>query len=372
MSGNFILGDLDKMPHLLIAGSTGTGKSVCINSILLSLLYQNSPSDLRLILVDPKRVELSLYNGIPHLLTDVIVENGKVLAALKWAISEMEKRYQVLQETGSRDLISYNQKIQSGEMKKYLTKKPEKKKEEESQKLPYIIIVIDELADLMVSHGREVEGAIIRLAQMARAVGIHLIVSTQRPSVEVLTGLIKANITTRIAFKVATQIDSRTILDTGGSEKLLGNGDMLFLNPVSGTRRLQGVFCTESEVKKVVKFIKKQKVEVEETNLSGNTSNTFSNGEINFDSIRSHENEDERYEEAKREVIRAGKASASLLQRRLGVGYARAARLLDMLEDNGVIGPSDGAKAREVFISDKEPSYENSMDDQMKRDKWQI
>jgi DNA segregation ATPase FtsK/SpoIIIE, S-DNA-T family len=372
VSGNLIFSDLDKMPHLLIAGSTGTGKSVCINTVLLSLLYQNSPSDLRLILVDPKRVELSLYNGMPHLLTDTIVENGKVLSALKWALGEMEKRYRMLQETGSRDLISYNQKITSGETKKYIDKETGEEKEEEIEKLPYIVIVIDELADLMVSHGREVEGAIIRLAQMARAVGIHLIVSTQRPSVEVLTGLIKANITTRIAFKVATQIDSRTILDTGGAEKLLGNGDMLFLNPTYGSRRLQGVFCTESEVKKVVKFIKAQKVEIEETDLSGNLGNTFSNGEIDFESIESHDNDDERYEEAKREVIRAGKASASLLQRRMGVGYARAARLLDMLEDNNVVGPQNGAKPREVFVSEKEPNYEDAMSDQQKRDKWQI
>lgn len=372
VSGSFILSDMDRMPHLLIAGSTGTGKSVCINTILLSLLYQNSPADLRLILVDPKRVELSLYNEIPHLLTPVIVENGKVIAALKWALGEMEKRYQMLQETGSRDLISYNQKVQSGETKKYIDKETGEEKEEEIAKLPYIIIIIDELADLMVSHGREVEGAIIRLAQMARAVGIHLIVSTQRPSVEVLTGLIKANITTRIAFKVATQIDSRTILDGGGAEKLLGNGDMLFLNPVSGTRRLQGVFCTESEVKKVVKFIKKQKTEVEEADLSGNLGNTFSTGEIDFDSIENHDNDDSMYEEAKKLVIQAGKASASLLQRRLRVGYARAARLLDMLEENNVIGPADGAKPREVFASAKEPNYEDPMADQQKRDKWQL
>jgi S-DNA-T family DNA segregation ATPase FtsK/SpoIIIE len=378
VSGEAVLGNLEKMPHLMIAGSTGTGKSVCINSILLALLYQNSPSDLKLILVDPKRVELSLYNGIPHLLSDVIVENAKVLSALKWAIGEMEKRYIMLQETGSRDINSYNQKAQNGHRNKKIDPETGTVEEEEIQKLPFIVIVIDELADLMSSHGKEVEGAIIRLAQMARAVGIHLIVSTQRPSVEVLTGLIKANITTRIAFKVATQIDSRTILDTGGAEKLLGNGDMLFVTGNSeGLKRLQGVFVSESEVKRVVKFIKSQKVERAEEEIGEDITKNGEQGhqdKIDFSTAdtSSGDDEDGMYEEAKRVVVEAKKASASLLQRRLRVGYARAARLLDILEDRGVIGPGEGAKPREVYVSPDGTDYADPTTDQVKRDKWQM
>ncbi|MFH0969518.1 MAG: DNA translocase FtsK, partial [Patescibacteria group bacterium] len=381
VSGSFIFGDLDKMPHLMIAGSTGSGKSVCINSILLSLLYQNSPEDLKLILVDPKRVELSLYNGIPHLLSDVVVDNGRVVSALKWAIGEMEKRYVLLQETGSRDITSYNQKVLAGEKRKITNQETGEVTEEELNKLPYIIIVIDELADLMGSHGKEVEGVIIRIAQMARAVGIHLIISTQRPSVEVLTGLIKANIGTRIAFKVATQIDSRTILDTGGAEKLLGNGDLLYLAAgPNGIRRLQGIFVSESEVKRVVKFIKNQKVERGEEPIgediirSAEKERGFAQQKINFEAFDNFEgaNEDSLYEEAKRVVSEAGKGSASLLQRRLRVGYARAARLLDILEERGVIGPPDGARPREVYLGEDRPNYENPSQDQGVRDKWQI
>lgn len=355
VSGNYFFADLQKMPHLLIAGSTGTGKSVCINSILLTLLYQNSPEDMRLILIDPKRVELSPYNGIPHLLSDAIVENGKALSAFKWAISEMERRYRIFQDTSSRDLESYNQKVISGVKRKHIDQETGEAIEEEISKLPYIIIVIDELADLMASHGKEVEGAIIRLAQMARAVGIHLIVSTQRPSVEVLTGLIKANIGTRIAFKVATQIDSRTILDASGAEKLLGNGDMLLLSAQSAKlKRIQGVMVSESEVKKVVRFIEKQKYVTGKKELNPSVGIFDSQTEkVDFSAMAiSHPQlEDDLYEEAKRIVIESGKASSSLLQRRLRVGYARAARLIDMLEEQGVIGPGEGAKPRVVLLS---------------------
>ena len=380
VSGSFIFGNLDKMPHLMIAGSTGSGKSVCINTVLLSLLYQNSPEDLKLILVDPKRVELSLYNGIPHLLSDVIVDNGKVVSALKWAVGEMERRYILLQETGSRDISSYNQKASSGEKRKVTNQETGEISEEEMEKLPYIVIIIDELADLMGSHGKEVEGVIIRIAQMARAVGIHLILSTQRPSVEVLTGLIKANVGTRIAFKVATQIDSRTILDTGGAEKLLGNGDLLYLETgPNGIRRLQGVFVSESEVKRVVKFIKNQKIERGEESIGEDiTSGDFSqksHDKIDFSqsSMGSGDLEDSLYEEAKRVVSEAGKASASLLQRRLRVGYARAARILDLLEEQGIIGPADGAKPREVYIDGENAvAYEDPSGDQEARDKWQM
>lgn len=334
---------LEKMPHLLIAGATGTGKSVGINSVLLSLLYKHSPDMLKLILIDPKRVELSLYNGIPHLITPVIVDTKKVVNALRWAVREMEKRYERLSETGSRDIFSFN------------TKQAASKKEI----MPVVVIVIDELADLMASHGRDVEAAIVRLAQMARAVGIHLIVSTQRPSVEVITGLIKANITSRAAFQVASQIDSRTILDMSGAEKLLGRGDMLYLaGDTSKPRRLQGAFVTEKEVKDVVKFIKQQAEELEKEAGEENTESKEVGSDLKMDleaevsaNMASEDAGDDLYGEAKNVVAQAGKASASLLQRRLRVGYARAARLLDLLEENGIIGPGEGAKPREVFIS---------------------
>lgn len=353
VSATYIFSDLKKMPHLMIAGSTGTGKSVCINSIILSLLYQNSPDDLRLVMIDPKRVELSLYNGIPHLLADAIVENGKALNAFKWAIGEMERRYRFFQDTGSRDLESFNQKALAGGSRKHKDKETGEVIEEKIDKLPYIVIVIDELADLMSSHGKEVEGAIIRLAQMARAVGIHLIVSTQRPSVEVLTGLIKANITTRIAFKVATQVDSRTILDIGGADKLLGNGDMLLLSSQSAKlKRIQGVLVSEEEVNKVVNFIIRQNAGVEKEELEGEAgilSGKTEKLDFNY-SQNIPENEDSLYEEAKKEVVRAGKASTSFLQRRLRVGYARAARLIDMLEDQGIVSPGEGSKPREILV----------------------
>lgn len=383
VSGNYIVGDLKKMPHLMIAGMTGSGKSVCANTILLSLLYQNSPDDLKLILVDPKRVELSLYNGIPHLLADVIVENGKVVSALKWAIGEMERRYKLLQSTGSRDITSYNQKAQAGETRTVVDQDTGEVNEEEIEKIPYIVIMIDELADLMATHGKEVEGAIIRLAQMARAVGIHLIVSTQRPSVEVITGLIKANIATRIAFKVATQIDSRTILDASGAEKLLGNGDMLYSSTaVGGMRRLQGVYVNESEVKRVVDFIIKQKNKIPqglddqivESSKRSDSLERNNFGHLNLDSNESEEEDDDPlYEEAKRTVLETRKASTSFLQRKFRIGYSRAARLIDLLEDRGIVGPQDGSRPREVYANgEDDPDYEDGIEDQQKRDKWQM
>ena len=395
--GDYILGDLRKMPHLLVAGATNSGKSVCVNTLLLSLLYQNSPDDLKMILVDPKRVELSLYNKIPHLLTDVIVENKKVVNVLKWAVSEMERRYKVLQEVGSRDLTSYKQKFDNGEKRTVVNAETNKSSEEDLEKLPYIVIVIDEMADLMMAHGKDVEGLIVRLAQMSRAVGIHLILATQRPSVEVLTGLIKANITTRIAFQVATQIDSGTILDQGGAEKLLGRGDMLYLSTGSNQpRRLQGVFISEEEVNRVVTFLKKQKLEDgNEEDLfediagpSGSSgSGRVSDANFNIDddmSAGSGAAEDDLYMEAKDVVVQAGKASASLLQRRLRIGYSRAARMLDLLENDGVVGPADGAKPREVYVSgggsahsesDEEkgaPKEDDPMYEQERRDRWQM
>ncbi|HLM83641.1 MAG TPA: DNA translocase FtsK 4TM domain-containing protein [Candidatus Bathyarchaeia archaeon] len=384
VAGNYILGDLTEMPHLLIAGSTNTGKSVCINSIITSLLYQNSPDDLKLILVDPKRVELTGYNGIPHLLTPTVVENGKVANSLKWAIGEMERRYKMLQEASSRDIFSYNGKIKEGQKKQIVNEETgEILGEEEVKRLPFIVIIIDELADIMASHSKEVEAAIVRLAQMARAVGIHLIVSTQRPSVEVLTGLIKANIGTRIAFRVPTQIDSRTILDMGGAEKLLGNGDMLFLSTkYPKPKRIQGVFVSESEVKRVVKSIKSQlEGEVEYDDEVTAPQRVSIGGKFSGGGGGSDEG-DEMYEEAKDTVIKSGKASASLLQRRLRVGYARAARLLDLLEANGVIGQADGSKPREILVDSGlsaqqtpgkgEVQYADELDDQKQRDRWQM
>jgi len=347
VSGNAIFSSLEKMPHLLVAGATGTGKSVAINAILLSLLYKHSPDVLKLILVDPKRVELTLYNDIPHLITPVITDNKKVIGALKWAIGEMDRRYDHLSRVGSKDMFSYNAKM---------TDRGE-------PIMPAIVIVIDELADLMASFGRDVESAIVRLAQMSRAVGIHLVLSTQRPSVEVITGLIKANITSRLALQVPSQIDSRTILDMPGAEKLLGKGDMLFLSGDSAKpRRIQGALVTEGEVHDVVKFLKAQGDEMVEKNPA--TAGVPPSLQVDFNAAAAARQadddgaDDDMYAEAKEVVIHAGKASASLLQRRLRVGYARAARLLDILEEKGVIGPGDGAKPRDVYIKPDAPIQE--------------
>ena len=347
VKGEALLADLSKMPHLLIAGSTGSGKSVCIHSILSSFLFKNSPETLRLILIDPKRVELSHYNDIPHLLTPVITDYKKVLPALRWATNEMERRYNLLSEYKSRDIEGYNLKV--------LAKK--------EMPLPYVVIIIDELADLMARYGRDLEGLIIRIAQMARATGIHLIVSTQRPSVEVITGLIKANITARIAFQVASQVDSRTILDMGGAEKLLGSGDMLYLAPdVSKPRRIQSAYLSEEEVNKLVTFIIEESgIEKQENGLSEDLQEFMEGssapGGISFEELDEAE-ADELYTDAYDVVVQAEKASASLLQRRLRIGYARAARLLDILEEKGVVGPVNGAKPREVFVKAKKENYE--------------
>ncbi|KKS83023.1 MAG: cell division FtsK/SpoIIIE [Candidatus Wolfebacteria bacterium GW2011_GWC1_43_10] len=343
VTGEPIFADIEKMPHLLVAGATGSGKSIALHSILISMLYKNSPQTLKLVLIDPKRVELSVYNGLPHLVAPVITQGKKALGVFRWAIAEMENRYETLLKAGARDTQSYNKK------------NPEKP-------LSYIIIVVDEMADLMVAYGRDVENAVVRLAQMARATGIHLILSTQRPSVEVITGLIKANITARVALQVASQIDSRTILDTAGAEKLLGGGDLLFVSAeLSKPKRIQGAYISEEEIKKVTDFIRENNEDwagEEEVFFNGENSSdeewSRETGKDLFEEYEEVEGDDELLKEAIEVVKQAKKASASLLQRRLKVGYARAARLLDMMEEKGLIGPGEGAKPREVYISSEQ------------------
>lgn len=381
VAGKHVLADLRKMPHLLIAGRTGSGKSVCINTLLLSLLYQNSPEDLKLILVDPKRVELSTYKGIPHLKTDVIVDNKKVVNVLRWAVGEMERRYKLLEEAHARDLLSYREKCARGETKTVVDHETSKVREEQLETLPYIVITIDEMADLMVAHGKEVEALVIRLAQMSRAIGIHLILATQRPSVEVLTGLIKANIPTRIAFQVTTQIDSRTILDTGGAEKLLGNGDLLY-SPSEGTemKRLQGVFVSDDEVKRVTAFLRKQKETLGEDEIGEDfgAGNDKENMMEALDSMDEGAKEDDLYGRAKELVISTGRASTTYLQTALGIGYPRGARLMHLLEQNGVVGMVDGKKkvlmsqAAPTEAEEEKPYGDEHVAEQSERDKWQL
>lgn len=355
ISGMSYFGNLAKAPHLLIAGATGSGKSVTIHTVITSLLYRNSPDNLKFIMIDPKRVELTLYNKIPHLLTPVITEAKKSILALKWAAKEMDRRYDVLQSHSLQNISSYHKNIVEPEIKRRKGKKLDDD-EKPIETMPYIVIIIDELADIMQSYPRELEAGIVRLAQMSRAVGIHLILSTQRPSVNVITGLIKANIPSRIALQVASQIDSRTILDMAGAEKLLGAGDMLYLSgEMSQPQRIQSAFITENETKSIVKYLVDSYANEipSEINLSGENSSGGGTGknsifEATFDDDKMEE-DDDLYEEAKQTVIEAGKASTSYLQRKLGVGYARAARLIDILEERGVIGPGSGAKPREIL-----------------------
>lgn len=333
VAGKTWMYDLTKMPHLLVAGATGSGKSVCLNSIIVSFLYQNNPDDLRFIMVDPKRVELNVYNGIPHLLVPVICDIEKTVNALRWALNELDRRLDILNKSGKKDIKSYNKS--------------------NKDKLPYIVIIIDELADLMVVSGREVEPAIIRLAQLARAVGIHLILATQRPSVDVITGLIKANMPARIAFNVASSVDSRTILDTYGAEKLLGFGDMLFIAPdISKPKRIQGAFVNEVEVKKITRYIKDVAGEpqymmeiVEKQKMVGiaGAGLDAKNGD-----------DDPMLEQAMEIFVQQNKASTSLLQRNLSIGYGRAAKIIDALERQGLVGPSMGSKPREILVSREE------------------
>jgi len=351
--------NIGRMPHVLVAGATGSGKSVSMHTMITSLLYRNSPEQLRFIMIDPKRVELTSYNGIPHLLTSVITDAKKAILTLKWATKEMDRRYDVLEEKKCRDIESYHKSILRPALEKYEEQKAAGEFEEDEEPelpelMPYIVVIIDELADIMVAYPRELESAIVRLAQMSRATGIHLVLSTQRPSVNVITGLIKANIPARIALQVASQIDSRTILDMSGAENLLGAGDMLFLSAeMPKPIRLQSAFISENEVKNVVKFLKDHYDGTlgDELNLSNTENkNAFFGGIPEEALTESEEGDDEKYEEAKALVVSSGKASTSFLQRRLGLGYARAARMMDILEERGVVGPGIGAKPRDVLI----------------------
>jgi len=332
--GNPVVAELDKMPHLLIAGATGTGKSVALNAMICSLLYKSTPDEVKLIMIDPKRIELSSYDGIPHLITPVVTDIKKATNALFWAVREMERRYELLSEKKSRNLRQYNQKIE---------KEKNADKGQVLEKLPYIVIVIDELADLMLAASRNVEIALTRLAQMARAAGIHLILATQRPSVDVLTGIIKANFPTRLTFQVSSKTDSRTIIDTNGAENLLGDGDMLFLPP--GTAKLQrihGAFISEEELIRIIGFLKNQKTpEYDQTILKAPPKEEDESDTTEYD---------ERYDDAVALITKTGQASISMIQRHLRIGYNRAARIIEIMEKEGIVGPSDGAKPREVLV----------------------
>jgi S-DNA-T family DNA segregation ATPase FtsK/SpoIIIE len=380
VAGKPMCADLTTMPHLLIAGATGSGKSVGLNAFLISLLYQNSPSDLRLILIDPKQVELKVYNGLPHLLTPVINDPEKAAIALRWCVAEMNRRYRMLSDHGVRNINEYNEMVREkqaraerelknngGVFKDAVEKAhqevdveeggtflsmPEDRKESEEipQKMPNVVIIVDELADLMMSTGKEVEASVCRIAQMARAVGMHLVVATQRPSVDVITGLIKANIPARIAFAVSSQVDSRTIIDTIGAEDLLGKGDMLYLGGgTSKLIRIQGIYVSTKEIERVVNNVKLHGEPMYEDIISPKIASDSVHG-LPRSSLSEEEVGDDLYEQALNVVMESHKASASLLQRRLKVGYARAARLLDMMEEKGAIGPVNGAKPREIYM----------------------
>ena len=344
--GRPVAATLDRMPHLLIAGATGAGKSVALNTMICSLLYKASPSDVKLIMVDPKRIELSAYDGIPHLIAPVVKDAKKATNALFWAVREMEHRYELLSEKKARNIGQYNQKILK-ELSKQ-TKQTKQDKEGEGDEapptpLPYIVIIIDELADLMMVASRDVEVALTRLAQMARAAGIHLILATQRPSVDVLTGIIKANFPTRLTFQVSSKTDSRTIIDTNGAENLLGMGDMLFLPPGTGRlQRIHGAYISETELARIIEFIKQQQApNYDQSVVAAPQKEESEQGETEYD---------ERYDDAVALVTKNGQASISMIQRHLRIGYNRAARIVEVMEQEGGVGPADGAKPREVLV----------------------
>ncbi len=341
ISGQPLISDLTAMPHLLIAGTTGSGKTVCINSLIISFLYRATPNEVKMVLIDPKMVELMPFNGLPHLIVPVVTNASKAVAALEWAVEEMDSRYRILSKAMTKNIASYNQK--------------KDKAAELPQSLPYIVIVIDELADLMLVASKEIEGCIARLAQLSRAVGIHMILATQRPSVDVITGVIKANFPSRISFKVASKVDSRTVLDLNGADKLLGKGDMLFIPPgTSKPLRAQCSFVSDREIERVVNFIKDQKEpEYDESILN---SPSGSSG------VKIHGKRDEVYKEAVNVIMQTGQASVSMLQRRLGVGYTRAARLIDMMEEDNIVGPYQGSKPREILV-DREDYLQQDLED---------
>lgn len=360
IAGDAVVGELNKMPHLLIAGQTGSGKSVMINTLLTSLLYRNAPSDMKLILVDPKQVEMAPYEDIPHLITPVINEPEKTISALKWAVNEMERRYKLLAEHKVRDIKTYNTMVQSGKTKIVVQDNDGHEQQHENGAMPYIVIVIDELADLMMVAARDVEALIVRLAQKARAVGIHLVLATQRPSVDVITGLIKANVPARIAFTVASQVDSRTILDQIGAEKLLGQGDMLMSTAaMPKPKRIQGAWVTDEEVMKITDHLRLQSPPQYNDEVVSQPVQLNGKGGVVMD-FDNNEGHDDMFNDAVRVVIESGKASASLLQRRLRVGYARAARLVEEMEEQGIIGPADGARPRDVLVSSLDEVFGSS------------
>jgi len=338
--GEPYLTDLATMPHLLIAGSTGTGKSVGLNAMLTSILYRATPEDVRLIMIDPKRLELGMYEEIPHLLTPVVMDPKKAANALRWAVREMEERYKTLAAEGVRNIEQYNRNVRL-----MLSEGGSAAADADAPKpLPFIVVVIDELADLMMVASNEVEESICRLAQMARAVGIHLILATQRPSVDVITGLIKANMPSRVSFRVSSKIDSRTILDSNGAEQLLGKGDMLFLPPASSRCiRLHGPYISEQESARLASFLRKQGKPIFDETITAEADEKTGPGNLEFD-------KDELYDEAARIVVSSGQVSISYLQRRLRVGFSRAARLVDMMEAEGLVSPGAGGKPREVLV----------------------
>lgn len=348
ISGSVYVKTLSKMPHILVAGTTGSGKSVLIHNLILSLLFSYSPKDLRFIFIDPKRVELTLYKGIPHLYTAPITEPKKALQALAWVVNEMERRYELLEDFSARDIASYNKKVPA-----------------DDDRIPYLVVIIDELADLMQSFPREIEANIVRIAQKSRAVGIHLIVSTQRPSVNIITGVVKANIPVRIALQVASNIDSRTILDTPGAENLIGNGDLLYSSSDSKKPvRIQSAFVTEEEVRTVARHLLDHNGVAENLiDVTNQPAKGGSGGDSLFDG--SDSDEDDLYPEALAIVVESQKASTSLLQRKLKIGYSRAARLIDMLEEQGVIGPQSGSKARDVLIGPEETGVATDSTDEV-------
>jgi len=336
ISGKSVVTDLGDMPHLLIAGTTGSGKTVCVNSLIMSMVYNATPEELKFLMVDPKMVELAIYNGLPHLLCPVVTDAKKVAGALGWVVGEMETRYKMLAKIAARNITSFNQKSE--------------------EKLPYIVVIIDELADLMMVAQEDIENAITRLAQLSRAVGIHMILATQRPSVDVVTGVIKANFPARISFKVASKVDSRTVLDMNGADKLLGKGDMLFMEPGSPKPvRAQGTFLTDPEIEKVVNFIKAQQEPVYDNEILEQQKKSVS-GRGGFE-------KDEFFDEAVQMVLETGQASVSMLQRRLRLGYTRAARIIDAMEEEGIIGSFRGSKPREILIQEYQPKEEINKED---------